>query len=198
MCAIVVGRLAGFGTSILRTASGPPCQATPLMSYSNEFLVLVFSLYLLQAAFPFCFQFHLFLPSMAMLARPAQTLEVCVVVATLRCLPMRGITMYLISNLTCFILFRDCFSEVFIPPYTLVVSQQSQKQLARQGQLAKHLATLKHHSKELKYTSIVGHGWIKVADICWETLRRLSRSHSRNAHRYRPSVWSGPGMESPE
>ncbi len=189
MCAIVVGRLAGFGTSILKTASGPPCQATPFMSYSNKFLVLVFSLYPLQAAFPFCLQTHLFLPSMAMLARPAQTLEVCVVVATLRCLPMRGITMYLISsctrsNLTCFILFRDCFSEIFIPPYTLVVSQQSQKQLARQGQLAKYLAILKHHSKELMYTSIVGHGCINAADNCRETLRRLSWSHySRKAHR---------------
>lgn len=179
MCASVVGLLAGFGTSIKRTASGPTCQATPLMSYSNGFLRLVFSLYHLQAAFPFCLPTHLLWPSMAMLARPAQTLEVCVIVATLHCSAMRGIIMYLLrscarSTLPSFVLFRECVSEVFLPPYTPVVNQQSQRRLAGQGQLAEYLAILKHHSRELVYTSIVRHDWITAADNCWETLLRLS------------------------
>lgn len=162
------------------TASGLTCQSTPLSSSNNEFLNVVFSLYLLQAAIPFYLQTRLLLPSTAMLSRPAQTLMVCVFVASPPCPTMPGVIMPLIincvrSSLPSFILFRDCVPESFSAfPYSPAVGQHSQRQPARQEPARRVPLNPEAALGKSVYTSTVEHVELGSADICWETLPRIS------------------------
>lgn len=175
------GLLAGFGMLIMTTGSGPTCQSNSThISYSNGFLNVVFRYTFCKQRFPFDLQTHLLLPSTAMLARPAQTLVVCVFVVSPPCLTLPGVIMSLRinsvrSSLPSFNLSRDCICEGFSAfPCSFTVGQQSQRRLARQGQLVEYLAFLKQHLEESVYTSTVKHVEVESADICWETLPRIS------------------------
>jgi len=134
------GLLAGFGTLIMTTGSGPTCQSnSTYISYGNGFLNVAFLYIFCKQRFPCDLQTHLLLPSTAMLARTAQTLVVCVFVVSPPCPTLPGVIMHLRinsvrSSLPSFNLSRDCISEVFSAfPYSFAVGQQSRRRLARQA-----------------------------------------------------------------